>query len=353
MMGEENGATKTNAGSGEDLLVVDDLSVEYRTKRSTVPALEHVTLQIGRGEIVGLVGESGCGKSTLAMSLLRLVPAPGEIRSGRIVFEGKDLLAASEKEMSRIRGASISLVVQDALAVLNPVTTVGEQVGEVVRDHDGGRRQEIRARALQTLRSVHLPNPESNLNRFPHELSGGMQQRVVIAEALILGPKLIIADEPTTALDVTVQAQILNLLREAREKSGASVLFVTHDLAIVAEVCDRMLVMYAGQIVESGQVREVFGNPKHPYTRALLSCLLPLHGDPPTELTALAGQPPSPEDWPSGCRFHPRCPLRAELGNPPRCVEEQPRPDESIPHWAACHFANSGCETGSQELECR
>lgn len=328
------------AGSGNDLLVVDDLSVQYRTKRSKVLALEHVSLRIGRGEIVGLVGESGSGKSTLAMSLLRLVPSPGEIQGGRILFEGEDLLAFSEKAMSRIRGASISLVVQDALAVLNPVTTVGEQIGEVVRDHVGGSRQEIRARSLETLRSVHLPNPQSNLERYPHELSGGMQQRVVIAEALILGPKLIIADEPTTALDVTVQAQILNLFREAREQRGASVLFVTHDLAIVAEVCDRMLVMYAGKIVEAGQVREVFRNPKHPYTQALLSCLLPLHGDPPTELRALAGQPPSPDNWPSGCRFHPRCSLRAALGNPGRCVDEQPNPDESLPHWAACHFSD-------------
>jgi peptide/nickel transport system ATP-binding protein len=347
----DRGTKETNVESSDDVLVVDDLSVQYRTKRSTVMAIEHVSLRIGRGEIVGLVGESGCGKSTLAMALLRLVPPPGQIHAGRILFEGKDLLTVSEKDITRIRGASISLVVQDALAVLNPVTPIGEQVGEVVRDHVGGSRREIRARSLDTLRSVHLPQPESNLQRYPHELSGGMQQRVVIAEALILGPKLIIADEPTTALDVTVQAQILNLLREAREKSGASVLFITHDLAIVAEVCDRMLVMYAGKIVESGQVQEVFRAPKHPYTRALLSCLLPLHGDPPAELKALAGQPPSPDNWPEGCRFHPRCALRAALNYPDRCVEEQPEPDESLPHWAACHFTNVAEEAQFQTQE--
>jgi oligopeptide/dipeptide ABC transporter ATP-binding protein len=337
---------RTGVESSDNVLEVDDLSVEYRTKRSSVVAIDHVSLRIGRGEIVGLVGESGCGKSTLAMSLLRLVPQPGNITGGRILFEGKDLLGATEKAMRRIRGAAISLVVQDALAVLNPVTTVGEQVGEVVRDHVGGSRREIRARARDTLRSVHLPNPGSNMERYPHELSGGMQQRVVIAEALILGPKLIVADEPTTALDVTVQAQILNLLREAREVSGAGVLFVTHDLAIVAEVCDRMLVMYAGKIVESGQVREVFRNPKHPYTQALLSCLLPLRGDPPAELKALGGSPPTPDDWPSGCRFNPRCGLREALGNPSLCVEEQPAPDQSLPHWAACHFADMPPQAG-------
>jgi oligopeptide/dipeptide ABC transporter ATP-binding protein len=241
--------------------------------------------------------------------------------------------------MTRLRGSAISLIVQDALAVMNPVTTVGEQVGEVVGDHVGGRRREIRAQALEMLRRVRLSNPEQNLNSYAHQLSGGMQQRVVIAEGLILGPKVIVADEPTTALDVTVQAQILDLLRDVRRTESTSVLFITHDLAIVAELCDRVLVMYAGKIVESADTTALFRAPRHPYTQALLAGLLPLAGEPPTELKALPGQPPSAEAWPTGCRFHPRCQLRVALGNPDRCVEEQPIADESVSHWAACHFA--------------
>jgi oligopeptide/dipeptide ABC transporter ATP-binding protein len=243
-------------------------------------------------------------------------------------------------EMRRIRGEGISLIVQDALAVMNPVTTVGEQLGEVIRDHRGGKRSEIREQSLDVMRQVGLPRPELNIKRHAHELSGGMQQRVTIAQALVLKPDLIIADEPTTALDVTVQAQILQLLKNACAETGTSVLFITHDLAVVAELCDRVLVMYAGKIVESAPVAEIYAHPRHPYTRALMAGLLPLHGEPPKELEALPGQPPRPEDWPTGCRFHPRCPLREALGRPERCESEQPAADESEQHWAACHFAD-------------
>jgi len=326
--------------SDTDVLVVNDLSVQFKTRRATVRAVDRVSFRIGRGEIVGLVGESGCGKSTLGAALLRLVPPPGAIVGGNIHFAGRELLRLSTSEMRRIRGDEISLVVQDALAVMNPVTTVGEQIGDMVRDHRGGSWRQIRTQVLEILRKVRIARPELNIKRHAHELSGGMQQRVVIGEALILNPRMIVADEPTTALDVTVQAQILNLLREAREAGGTSILFITHDLATVAELCDRVLVMYAGQIVEAGPVRQIFRNPLHPYTRALLSGLLPLRGVPPTELAALPGQPPHPERWPHGCRFHPRCALREALARPQRCEEDLPRGDESATHWAACHFSS-------------
>jgi oligopeptide/dipeptide ABC transporter ATP-binding protein len=323
----------------EDTMVVDDLAVDFPLRRHTVHAVDGVSLRIGRGEIVGLVGESGCGKSTLGMALMRLVRPPGSIVRGSIRFGDRDLMALRPREMREVRGHGISLIVQDALAVMNPVTTVQEQLVEVVRDHVGGSRAHNRARALDLLQQVGLPNPELNLRRHAHELSGGMQQRVAIAQALILEPQLIIADEPTTALDVTVQAQILELLRRATGDHGTSVLFITHDLATVAELCDRVLVMYAGKIVESAGVRELFREPRHPYTKALIAGMLPLHGEPPAELASLPGAPPRPEEWPTGCRFHPRCPLRASLGDPERCVTEQPAAHESRPHWAACHFA--------------
>jgi oligopeptide/dipeptide ABC transporter ATP-binding protein len=326
--------------AAEDLLVVEELAVEFATRRARVRAVDDVSFRIGRGEIVGLVGESGSGKSTLGSALLRLVPPPGRVVAGRIRFDGRDVLALRPGELRRLRGREISLVVQDALAVMNPVTTVGEQIGEMVRDHRGGTWRAIRPQVLEMLRQVRIPRPELNVKRHAHELSGGMQQRVVIAEALILHPKLIVADEPTTALDVTVQAQILALLNDARDTSGTSILFVTHDLATVAELCDRVLVMYAGKIVESGPVRDVFRSPLHPYTRALLAGLLPLHGELPAELAALPGQPPHPEAWPPGCRFHPRCPLREALGRPARCATELPAGDSGAPHWAACHFSS-------------
>jgi oligopeptide/dipeptide ABC transporter ATP-binding protein len=327
-------------GSERDLLVVDDLSVHFRTRRATVRAVDHVSFRIGRGEVVGLVGESGCGKSTLGTALLRLVPSPGEIVGGTIVFDGSDLLRLRVGEMRRMRGDEISLVVQDALAVMNPVTTVGEQIGEMIRDHRGGSWAYIRGQVVEMLRKVRMPRPEITVKRHAHELSGGMQQRVVIGEALVLDPKLIVADEPTTALDVTVQAQILQLLKDARDASGTSILFITHDLATVAELCDRVLVMYAGKIIEAGPVQQIFAEPLHPYTHALLAGRLPLHGSPPPVLSALPGQPPHPESWPPGCRFHPRCRLRGALGKPSRCESELPAGDDAAEHWAACHFTS-------------
>jgi peptide/nickel transport system ATP-binding protein len=237
-------------------------------------------------------------------------------------------------------GRRVSLVVQDALAAMNPITTVEEQVGEVVRDHLGGSRTGIRERTIEMLRSLRLRQPETILPKHAHELSGGMQQRVVIAGALILGPSLLIADEPTTALDVTVQAQILELLRSIRASTGATILFVTHDLATVAEVCDRVLVMYAGQIIESGPIDDVYSSPIHPYTQALIAAIPPLGRVPPRRLRALGGAPPNAARWPTGCRFHPRCPLREALGSPEICATDEPTPRNVGAQWATCHFAD-------------
>lgn len=322
------------------LVTVEGLSVEFPAKEGTFRAVDDVSFTVRRGEIVGLVGESASGKSTLGLALMRMVPRPGRATAERIEFEGTDIRSLSEGQMRRIRGADITLIVQDALATLNPVTTIGEQVTRILRDHGvPGGHAEHRTRALRALAEVHLPDPEGVMRRYAHELSGGMQQRVAIAQGLLLEPSLIIADEPTTALDVTVQAQILDLLREISTKHGTSMIFVTHDLATVAEICDRVLVMYAGRIVESGAVSDVFAAPQHPYTRALLASLLPLGGTPPERLDAIPGQPPRPDSWPTGCRFHPRCPLYKALGEPEICRTTDPSRATELAHWAACHFA--------------
>jgi len=321
-------------------LEVEHLSVEFAVPRGTIRAVDDVSLKIDRGEIVGLVGESASGKSTLGLALMRMVPSPGRVIADRIEFDGRDLTALPEKKMRELRGNKIALIVQDALATMNPVTTVGEQIIQVLQDHGvRGSKSELRERAVEMLRQVHLPGAAARLRSYPHELSGGMQQRVAIAQGLILDPTLIIADEPTTALDVTVQAQILALLREIADARDTSIVFITHDLGTVAEICDRVMVMYAGRIVESGPVDEVFGEPLHPYTQALMKGLLPVRGEPPAELDALGGQPPRPEAWPDGCRFRPRCPLWRQLGEPEICVQRDPKVDETRRQWAACHFA--------------
>ncbi|WP_169317172.1 ABC transporter ATP-binding protein [Actinacidiphila oryziradicis] len=328
----------THTEPPEALLTVRNLSVHFHTGDTTVRALDDVSLTINRGEIVGLVGESGCGKSTLGMSLLRLIEAPGEIAGGEVIFDGRDLVPLPEKELRQVRGRDISLIVQDALAVMNPVTRVGEQLTEVLRDHGQGNRAERRLRARDALAAVGFPRPEHSLRSYPHQLSGGMQQRVSIAQSLLLEPRLVIADEPTTALDVTVQAQVLQLLTSACRTRGTSVLLITHDLGVVAETCDRVMVMYAGRVVESGPVRQIFTAPRHPYTVALLEALLPLRGAPPPVLHALPGQTPQANEWASGCRFHSRCPRRAALGNPAICEADEPALRGAGPHDVACHF---------------
>jgi oligopeptide/dipeptide ABC transporter ATP-binding protein len=333
------------------LLEVRNLSVQFQSGDTNVRAVDDVSLSLAPGEIVGLVGESGCGKSTLGASLLRLVEAPGEIVQGEVIFDGRDLVPLPESELRRLRGRDISLIVQDALAVMNPVTRVGEQLTEVLRDHGHRNRTERRQRGRDALAAVGFTRLEHSLHSYPHQLSGGMQQRVAIAQSLLLEPRLVIADEPTTALDVTVQAQVLELLTSACRTRGTSVLLITHDLGVVADTCDRVLVMYAGRLVESGPVRQIFTAPQQPYTAALLEALLPLRGAPPSLLRALRGQTPQPKEWPAGCRFHPRCPRKAALDDPPICEADEPGLDEIGGHAVACHFpTRQQAETGGDSL---
>jgi len=295
------------------LLQVEDLRVQFRGANGPVRAVDGASFALERGETYALVGESGCGKSATALAILRLVE-PGLIVGGRIVFEGRNLLDLAEKEMRRIRGARIGLVFQEAAAALNPVMRVGAQVAEAIRVHSSTGRREARERAVELLRTVALPDPEAQARAYPHELSGGMKQRAMLAIALACAPPLLIADEPTTALDVTIQAQILALLRRLREQLSLTVLLITHDLGVVAENADRVGVMYAGRIVEEAPVESVFRSPEHPYTRGLLRSMPSAaprdRGD--RRLPTLPGSVPDPSAPPPGCRFHPRCPDRFE-----------------------------------------
>jgi oligopeptide/dipeptide ABC transporter ATP-binding protein len=288
------------------LLAVEDLATSFATDGGTLRAVDGVSFHVDAGEAIGIVGESGSGKSMTALSILRLVPNPGRITRGRISLAGRDLLALSEAAMRGVRRTEIAMIFQDAGAYLNPVMTVGEQIAEAIgpaRPRDAAAR----ARILAALSSVQIADPARIARAYPHELSGGMQQRVLIAAALIREPRLILADEPTTALDATVQQQILACLADLRQRTGAALLLISHDLAVVAQICDRLHIMYAGEIVEHGPVREIFAAPKHPYTRALLDAILD-PWQPPRALVPLDGAPPDMAAPPPGCRFHPRCP---------------------------------------------
>jgi oligopeptide/dipeptide ABC transporter ATP-binding protein len=288
------------------LLEVRDLRVSFFTPRGEVRAVDGVSFTIDEGETFGLVGESGCGKSVTALSLLRLLDGNGRIVGGDIVFAGRRLLALSEEEMRSLRGDQIAMVFQEPMTSLNPVFTVGYQIGEVLEVHRGMSRKQARAEAIELLRLVEIPEPERRVDAYPHQLSGGMRQRVMIAMALACRPRLLIADEPTTALDVTIQAQILDLLAHLQEQFGMAVLFVTHDLGIVAERARRVAVMYAGRIVEEAETATLFRNPLHPYTRGLLRSI-PRLGMRVRRLAAIPGSVPDPLSLPSGCRFRDRC----------------------------------------------
>ena len=317
------------------LLSVEDLRTFFYTEAGVARAVDGVSFQIGRGETVGLVGESGCGKSVTAFSLIRLIRPPGRIEPGsRIVFDGRDLATLSESEMRRVRGELIGFVFQEPMTALNPVFTVGDQIAEVVRVHNGGSKQEAWDRAVKMLETVGIPSPQQRANEYPHQLSGGMRQRVVIAMALVMNPALVIADEPTTALDVTIQAQILELLRELQQKFGTSILLITHDLGVVAETASRVIVMYGGEIVEEAPVEELFAQAHHPYTEGLLNAM-PQVGQERERLATIPGSVPPPTNWPKGCRFHDRCPYAWE-----RCSEEHP-PLYQIGsgHVSRCHLA--------------
>jgi oligopeptide/dipeptide ABC transporter ATP-binding protein len=293
------------------LLEVKGLRTSFHTRDGVVRAVDGIDFHVDRGEIMGLVGESGCGKSVTSLSIMRLVAKPGRIEAGQVLFDGQDLLTLSTDQMRRVRGDRISMVFQQPQSSLNPVWDVGHQIAEVLEIHRGMKRGPARSRALELLRMVGIPDPARRLDAFPHELSGGMAQRVMIAMALACEPELLIADEPTTALDVTIQAQILDLMRNLRDETGTAIILITHDLGVVAEMCDRVAVMYAGEIVEHTDVTTLFRRPKHPYTRGLIGSI-PVVGQVQDELSVIPGNVPNLIDLPKGCRFAPRCLTRIE-----------------------------------------
>jgi peptide/nickel transport system ATP-binding protein len=293
------------------LLEVSGLRTSFKTRDGVVRAVDGISFSVDRGEIMGLVGESGCGKSVTSLSIMRLVPPPGRIEAGTVMFEGRDLLTLRSEQMRSIRGQQLAMIFQQPTSSLNPVWDVGRQIGETLEIHRGMRRKEARTRALDLLRLVGIPDPERRLRSYPHELSGGMAQRIMIAMALACEPDLLIADEPTTALDVTIQAQILDLLRNLRDELGTAIILITHDLGVVAEMCDRVAVMYAGEIVEQTDVGSLFRDPRHPYTRGLIGSI-PVPGEVGHELAVIPGNVPNLIDLPSGCRFAPRCLARVE-----------------------------------------
>ena len=301
------------------LLEVTNLKTHFQTREGLVRAVDGVSFNIDHGELLALVGESGCGKSMTALSIMRLVAPPGKIVAGEILFDGRDLLKASQAEMRAVRGNDIAMIFQDPMTSLNPVFTVGEQIAEALRLHRKLSRTEARKAAVEAMREVSIPDPELRANDYPHQLSGGMRQRVMIAMALACDPKLLIADEPTTALDVTIQAQILELLNDLRKTRELAVLLITHDLGVVAEVADRVAVMYTGKIVEESPVNELFARPKHPYTEGLLKSVPKLTTNEvarPERLSTIEGMVPRPNALPPGCHFEPRCPYAM-----PRCRE--------------------------------
>jgi oligopeptide/dipeptide ABC transporter ATP-binding protein len=320
----------------ESLLRVRELRTYFYTEGGVAKAVDGVNLEIGQGETVGLVGESGCGKSVTALSLLRLIRPPGRIEPGsEIRFDGTDLAALDEKSMRTIRGVRMSMVFQEPTTALNPVFTIGGHIAEVVRTHHGGSRRAAWDRAVEMLETVGIPSPSQRADEYPHQLSGGMRQRVVIAMALVMNPALVIADEPTTALDVTIQAQILELLRELQRRFGTSILLITHDLGVVAETASRVIVMYCGEVVEEAPVGDLFAGPHHPYTEGLLSAM-PRVGHERERLATIPGSVPPPTAWPTGCRFHDRCPYAWD-----RCAAEHPQLYEiGAAHVSRCHLAD-------------
>jgi oligopeptide/dipeptide ABC transporter ATP-binding protein len=322
------------------LLEVEDLRTWFRADGEIARAVDGVSFTVGLGETLALVGESGSGKSVTSLSIMRLVPIPpGEIAGGVVRFGGRDLLLLSEAAMRKIRGNEIGMIFQEPMSSLNPLLTVGEQIAEVVRLHQGLGRAAARRYAVEMLERVNIPDPERRAGEYPHRLSGGMRQRVMIAMALACHPTLLIADEPTTALDVTIQAQILELIRTLQVEMGMSVLFITHNLGVVAQIADRVAVMYAGRIVEQGDVATVYSEPLHPYTRALLRSIPRVEGgghDPARRLVSIPGQVPSPVALPVGCSYAPRCPLADDMCRSamPPIAEVLPGHDVRCFHWA-------------------
>ena len=322
---------------GRVVLEVDELRTHFVTRWGIVKAVDGVSFTLHAGETLGLVGESGSGKSVTSLSVMRLVPSPpGQIVGGEVRLEGQDILQLGEKDMSRIRGDKIALILQDPMTALNPVFDIDDQVGEALRTHKGLRGQRLKEQVIEMLRRVRIPAPEVRVNDFPHQLSGGMRQRVVGAIGVSCDPAVLIADEPTTSLDATIQAQYLRLLKDLQRETGCALMFITHDFGIVAKMCDRVAVMYAGRIVEEGDVRQIFDSPSHPYTEALINAVPKLEQS-VERLYAIDGQPPALWDLPDGCSFAPRCPHVHE-----RCHEEYP-PSVTVGdgHTAACWLRES------------
>ncbi|GLI50524.1 MULTISPECIES: ABC transporter ATP-binding protein [Tepidanaerobacter] len=315
----------------KNLVEVKNLKTYFFTEDGVVPAVDGVDFSIKEGETLGIVGESGCGKSVTSLSILRLVPSPpGKIVDGEILFRGENLLKKSEAEMRKIRGNDISMIFQEPMTSLNPVFTVGEQIAEAIELHQGLDKKQAMDKAVEMLKLVGIPSAEKRVYDFPHQMSGGMRQRVMIAMALSCNPSLLIADEPTTALDVTIQAQILELMKDLKKKLNTSIMLITHDLGVVAEMAENVLVMYAGKVVEYADVRTIFKEPKHPYTIGLMESI-PRLDQPREKLYVIEGTVPNPFDMPKGCRFHPRCPEAKDI-----CVNREPELISSNNHQVSC-----------------
>ncbi|MEH0575963.1 ABC transporter ATP-binding protein [Streptomyces sp. B21-108] len=321
----------------QPFLSVRDLKVHFSTEDGTVKAVDGLSFDLLKGQTLGIVGESGSGKSVTNLAILGLHDRDRTAIEGEILLDDKELLTASEKQLEKLRGNKMSMIFQDALASLSPYHTIGRQIGETYRKHTGCSKQEARARSVEMLRRVGIPQPETRVDEYPHQFSGGMRQRAMIAMALVCDPELLIADEPTTALDVTVQAQIMDLLKDLQQEFGTAIIFITHDLGVIADIADDVLVMYGGRCVERGTKKEVLQSPQHPYTLGLLSSMPSLDHPVDVPLNPIPGSPPSLLNPPTGCRFHPRCTFAEKVdGN--RCVTEQPLLQLTDGRGSACHL---------------
>ncbi|WP_312096000.1 ABC transporter ATP-binding protein [Niallia sp.] len=320
---------------GQNVLEVDKLQTAFRTDKGEVVSVEEVTFQLQPGETIGIVGESGCGKSVTSLSIMRLLGKHGYIKKGSINLNGKDLAKLTEAEMRKVRGNEISMIFQEPMTSLNPVFTIGNQMVELIRLHMGLKAKQAKSYAVEMLKKVGIPRAEIIIDEYPHSLSGGMRQRVMIAMALSCKPKLLIADEPTTALDVTIQAQILELMKSLKNESETAIMMITHDLGVIAEMADKVIVMYAGQVVEEADVFTLFDEPKHPYTKGLIDSIPHLEYDSQEKLYSIPGSVPTLQQMPKGCRFHTRCPFVME-----KCISEKPphisldnKPDHKVRCW--------------------
>jgi oligopeptide transport system ATP-binding protein len=338
--------TRPAPDAGGPLLRVRDLAVEFRARVGLVKAVDGVSLSLRESETLAVLGESGSGKSVTALAIMGLVAKPaGRITRGEILFRGQDLARTPEEELQKVRGARISMIFQDPLSSLNPVLTVGYQIGEVLRHHRRASRREAKAKAVELMERVRIPDANRRVNDYPHQFSGGMRQRVMIAMALALDPEILIADEPTTALDVTVQKQIMDLLKDIQEQEKMGLVLITHDVGVVADVADRVAVMYAGRIVETGGIREVYDRPAHPYTLGLMRSV-PAIDQKASRLVPIEGSPPDLLSVPPGCSFHPRCPFARE-----RCERDDPPLREMLPgRRSACHYAEEVLDTANTRV---